>query len=639
MKDLENINNRPDREDSTGDRQHEPAYKSFTKDKRPRTATTDNERREYNNRDGNFNRFNGNREAGNGESSGYEKRYDSTRTENNGNREGGYNRSYGSREGGYKKYDNGERRSNSYGNREGGYGNRSYGNRDGVNGENQNRERRYDSPRTENGGNREGGNNRSYGSSEGGYKRSYNSSYNNGEKRSYGSREGGYNRDGNKDGYKRSEGGGYNPNSDQKGSYNRSENGYKRTEGGYKRSEGNEYNRSGNNYEGSERRSFNPNFDSANRPVNRNNYGGERNYNKSEGGYSRPYNKDYNRSGDSERSNSYGERKPRTFGDASGTGEKRTWQERGESGKPYNRDGGYGSRQDKPYGKPSSSFEKRGDRPSGGKWQSGDRQHGGQGKTQYNKPRYNQENYPTFPAPVIEDKIRLNRYISMSGICSRREADEFIQQGMVTVNGLTVTELGAKVAQTDEIRFNDNIIKNEKKVYIVMNKPKGYVTSIEDPHADKTVMDLLKNGCRERVYPVGRLDKNSLGVLLITNDGDLAKKLTHPSFEKKKVYQVSLDKPLTHADMDLLVSGFELEDGEIHADSASYVGEKKNEVGVEIHSGRNRIVRRMFEHLGYRVTKLDRVYFAGMTKQKLKRGEWRFLSPREVQALQSGQYE
>lgn len=172
-----------------------------------------------------------------------------------------------------------------------------------------------------------------------------------------------------------------------------------------------------------------------------------------------------------------------------------------------------------------------------------------------------------------------------------------------------------------------------------MNKPKGFVTSVEDPHADKTVMDLLNNGCRERVYPVGRLDKNSLGVLLITNDGDLAKKLMHPSYEKRKVYQVSLDKSLTRVDMDALATGFELEDGEIHADAISYVDEKKTEIGIEIHSGKNRIVRRMFEHLGYKVMKLDRVYFAGLTKQRLKRGEWRFLNPREVQMLRNGQYE
>ncbi len=267
-----------------------------------------------------------------------------------------------------------------------------------------------------------------------------------------------------------------------------------------------------------------------------------------------------------------------------------------------------------------------------------------QGKRMPGRPRreaslYDKDNYPTFPAPVIDDKIRLNRYIAMSGICSRREADEFIQSGAVTVNGLTVTELGAKVSKDDEVRFHGEVIRNEKKVYIVMNKPKGFVTTVEDPHADKTVMDLVSGVCRERVYPVGRLDKNSLGVLLITNDGDLARQLMHPSYAKKKIYQVTLDKPLTRADMDTLVNGFELEDGEIHADEISYVSEKKNVVGVEIHSGRNRIVRRMFEHVGYHVTKLDRVYFAGLTKQKLKRGQWRFLTPREVQILLSGRYE
>jgi 23S rRNA pseudouridine2605 synthase len=227
----------------------------------------------------------------------------------------------------------------------------------------------------------------------------------------------------------------------------------------------------------------------------------------------------------------------------------------------------------------------------------------------------------------------------MSGICSRREADDFITSGLVSVNGNVVTELGTKVSEGDVVRFNDNIIRNEKKVYIVMNKPKGYVTTIEDPNAEKTVMDLLGNNVRERVYPVGRLDKNSMGVLLITNDGDLAKKLMHPAYGKKKIYQVMLDKPLTKADMDRIANGVDLDDGEIHADAISYVGDSKTDIGVEIHSGRNRIVRRMFEHCGYRVQKLDRVYFAGLTKKKLKRGEWRFLSPREVQMLQSNQYE
>ena len=227
----------------------------------------------------------------------------------------------------------------------------------------------------------------------------------------------------------------------------------------------------------------------------------------------------------------------------------------------------------------------------------------------------------------------------MSGICSRREADEYITEGRVSVNDVVVTEMGIKIQPKDVVKIDGKVIENEKKVYIVMNKPKGYVTSLEDPHADKTVMDLLKNACKERIYPVGRLDKSSLGVLLFTNDGDLAKQLTHPSYEKKKVYHVTLDKPITKADMEQIVAGITLEDGEILADEISYVGEKKNEVGIEIHSGRNRIVRRIFDHMGYRVNKLDRVYFAGLTKLKLKRGAWRFLTPREVGMLKSGSYE
>ncbi len=215
----------------------------------------------------------------------------------------------------------------------------------------------------------------------------------------------------------------------------------------------------------------------------------------------------------------------------------------------------------------------------------------------------------------------------------------FIAAGVVSVNGVVVTELGTKIMPTDEVRFNDERLQGEKNVYLVLNKPKGYVTSLEDPHADKTVMDLVKEACTERIYPVGRLDKNSLGLLLFTNDGDLTRQLTHPSYKKKKVYQVSLDKPLTRADMDTLTTGIALEDGEIYADEVAYVKENKKEIGVEIHSGRNRIVRRMFEHLGYTVQKLDRVYYAGLTKKNLKRGAWRFLTREEVMRLKTGQYE
>ena len=251
------------------------------------------------------------------------------------------------------------------------------------------------------------------------------------------------------------------------------------------------------------------------------------------------------------------------------------------------------------------------------------------------KPR----TYPKYNPNKQTGEIRLNRFISQSGICSRREADEFILAGVVTVNGQVVTELGTKIMPTDEVRFNDEKLQGEKHVYLVLNKPKGYVTSLEDPHADKTVMDLVKYACTERVYPVGRLDKNSLGLLLITNDGDITRQLTHPSYRKKKIYEVTLDKPLTRADMDTLTEGITLEDGDIFADEVAYASEDKRTVGVEIHSGRNRIVRRMFEHLGYSVQKLDRVYYAGLTKKNLKRGDWRFLTKDEVMRLKTGQYE
>ena len=249
-----------------------------------------------------------------------------------------------------------------------------------------------------------------------------------------------------------------------------------------------------------------------------------------------------------------------------------------------------------------------------------------------------QRNYPKYSAKQ-PGQMRLNRFLAQSGLCSRREADDFITAGLVTVNGVIVTELGTKVSSSDEVKFNDSKVQGEKKVYLILNKPKGYVTSLEDPHADKTVMELVKNACSERIYPVGRLDKNSLGLLLFTNDGDITRQLTHPSLEKKKVYQVTLDKPLTRADMEQITEGITLEDGEIYADEIAYVGDSKKEVGIEIHSGRNRIVRRIFEHLGYTVQKLDRVYYAGITKKNLKRGAWRFLTNDEVNRLKSGRYE
>lgn len=237
------------------------------------------------------------------------------------------------------------------------------------------------------------------------------------------------------------------------------------------------------------------------------------------------------------------------------------------------------------------------------------------------------------------DTIRLNKFIANSGVCSRREADDYIKTGLVTVNGKVVTELGTKVNPDDDIRFNGERLKGEKKVYLLMNKPKDYVTTMSDPYAKKCVIDLISpEKCKERVVPVGRLDKATTGVLLFTNDGDLAARLTHPSYNVKKIYHVFLDKNLKKNDFDALVKGITLEDGEIHADSLSYVDNDMSQVGIEIHSGRNRIVRRMFEHLGYKVIKLDRVYFAGLTKKKLRRGAWRFLTEQEVAFLKMGNF-
>ena len=249
---------------------------------------------------------------------------------------------------------------------------------------------------------------------------------------------------------------------------------------------------------------------------------------------------------------------------------------------------------------------------------------------------YSDNDYVNIP---VKETVRLNKFIANSGICSRREADNFIQAGVVTVNGEVVTELGTKVnINTDDVRFNGERLRGESKVYIIMNKPKGYVTTASDPHADKTVMDLIK-GCPARVFPVGRLDKNTTGVLMFTNDGEMAEKLTHPSYQKKKIYQVSLDKNLSQEDYDRILAGIELSDGLISADELEYIDDNDHrKLGIEIHSGKNRIVRRIFESLGYSVKALDRVYFAGLTKKGLKRGAWRFLTQGEVNVLKMGAY-
>lgn len=243
------------------------------------------------------------------------------------------------------------------------------------------------------------------------------------------------------------------------------------------------------------------------------------------------------------------------------------------------------------------------------------------------------------PATEFKDTMRLNRFIANSGVCSRREADQMIEAGVVTVNGEVVTQLGTKInVLTDVVKFNDETLKGEDKVYLVMNKPKGYVTSATDPHAEKTVMELVKNA-GFRVFPVGRLDKNTTGVLLFTNDGDVAERLTHPSYDKKKIYQVIVDHPVAQEDFDKILEGVTLGDGEVKADELQYIdAEDHRKIGIEIHSGKNRIVRRIFESLGYDVKALDRVYFAGLTKKGLKKGEWRFLTEGEANVLKMGAY-
>lgn len=329
----------------------------------------------------------------------------------------------------------------------------------------------------------------------------------------------------------------------------------------------------------------------------------------------------------------------------------------------YNRQGGYGNNRQGGYGNNNNrqggfnsnrqggqGYNKGGynnNRQSGfnNNRQGGynkQRQGGGQGLFRQRTADYNPNAKYSMKKQIeykeyLEDPnapIRLNKFLANAGVCSRREADEFIQAGVIKVNGEVVTELGTKVQRTDQVHFHDQLVSLEKKVYVILNKPKDYVTTSDDPQARKTVMDLVKNCCRERIYPVGRLDRNTTGVLLFTNDGELASKLTHPKFFKKKIYHVYLDKNCTAADMQKIAEGIELDDGPIRADAISYASDTdRKQIGIEIHSGKNRIVRRIFEALGYRVIKLDRVVFAGLTKKGLKRGDWRFLTEQEVAML------
>jgi 23S rRNA pseudouridine2605 synthase len=308
--------------------------------------------------------------------------------------------------------------------------------------------------------------------------------------------------------------------------------------------------------------------------------------------------------------------------------------------------GGYGRQQEGGYGRQQGGY---------GRQQQGGygRQQGGYGRPQqgrgFGRPQQRRNNNGYNPHRPVDyqdivvdpnEELRLNKYLANAGVCSRREADEYITKGCVQVNGQVVTELGTKVTRKDAILFNDQPVSLERKVYVLLNKPKDTVTTSDDPQGRQTVMDLVRNAAPERIYPVGRLDRNTTGVLLLTNDGDLASKLTHPKYVKKKIYHVWLDKDVTAEDLAKIAAGVELEDGPIHADAIAYANDTdKNQVGIEIHSGKNRIVRRIFEHLGYRVVKLDRVYFAGLTKKNLPRGRWRHLTQQEVSILKMGAFE
>ena len=412
---------------------------------------------------------------------------------------------------------------------------------------------------------------------------------------------------------------------------------------------------------------------------------GNRSYNR-EGG-ERPYRPSYNREGGDRpyrprfnANNEGGDRPQRSYGDRPQrprfNSEGGSYGDRSQRPRFNSEGGSYGDRPQRPrFNSEGGSYGDRpqrprfnsegGDRPYRPRFNNGEgggyRSNNGGGY----RPRFNNDRQGGYrPRPRTADydpnakysvkkqieykeqfvdpnePIRLNKFLANAGVCSRREADEFITAGVVSVNGEVVTELGTKIKRSDVVKFHEEPVSIERKVYVLLNKPKDTVTTSDDPQERRTVMDLVKGACNERIYPVGRLDRNTTGVLLLTNDGDLASKLTHPKFLKKKIYHVHLDKNLTKADMDQIAAGIQLEDGEIHADAISYTDDfKKDQVGIEIHSGKNRIVRRIFESLGYKVVKLDRVFFAGLTKKGLRRGDWRYLTEAEVNYLRMGSFE
>ena len=431
------------------------------------------------------------------------------------------------------------------------------------------------------------------------------------------SRDGGYksyNRDSNYNRYNND--GEQRPYRPRTNSYNR-EGGARPYRSSYNNGDRPSYNRYNNNGDRPQRPRFNPNSEDGGEQRS---YRPRTNYNR-EGGEQRPYT-------------------PRPRFNSGEGGEQRSYT-------PRPRTGGYNQGGDRPYRPRTGGYNQGGDRPY--RPRTGGYQGGG-----YNRPyrprtadynpnaKYSLKKQIEYKDILTDpnEPIRLNKFLANAGICSRREADEFITAGVVSVNGEVVTELGTKIKRTDEVKFHDEPVSIERKTYILLNKPKDCVTTSDDPQERKTVMDFVKGACKERIYPVGRLDRNTTGVLLLTNDGDLASKLTHPKYLKKKIYHVYCDKNVTKADLDQIAAGVTLDDGEIHADAISYASETdKSQVGIEIHSGKNRIVRRIFESLGYKVIKLDRVYFAGLTKKGLRRGDWRYLTEQEVNMLRMGSFE
>ena len=465
------------------------------------------------------------------------------------------------------------------------------------------------------------------------------------------SRDGGYksyNRDSNYNRYNND--GEQRPYRPRTNSYNR-EGGDRPYRSSYNNGDRPSYNRYNNNGDRPQRPRFNPNSEDGGdqrsyRPrTNYNREGGEQRpytprprFNNSEEGGERQYRPrtNYNREG--------GEQRPYTprprFNNGEG-GEQRSYT-------PRPRTGGYNQGGDRPYRPRTGGYNQGGDRPyrprTGGYNQGGGYNRPYRPRTADYNPnaKYSLKKQIEYKDILTDpnEPIRLNKFLANAGICSRREADEFITAGVVSVNGEVVTELGTKIKRTDEVKFHDEPVSIERKTYILLNKPKDCVTTSDDPQERKTVMDFVKGACKERIYPVGRLDRNTTGVLLLTNDGDLASKLTHPKYLKKKIYHVYCDKNVTKADLDQIAAGVTLDDGEIHADAISYASETdKSQVGIEIHSGKNRIVRRIFESLGYKVIKLDRVYFAGLTKKGLRSGDWRYLTEQEVNMLRMGSFE